>query len=127
MKEILAVIRQDKMNATKSALSEAGVSSFTARKVLGRGKGNVDYRVLQGAEEGQEAAIAQLGQGPRLIPKRMMVIVVNDERVPLVVKTIIETNQTNRPGDGKIFVLPVSDAVRVRTGEDGEAALGEED
>jgi len=79
MKEILAVIRQDKMNATKLALAEAGVSSFTARKVLGRGKGNVDYRVLQGAGEGQDAAIAQLGQGPRLIPKRMMTIVVNDE------------------------------------------------
>jgi nitrogen regulatory protein PII 2 len=127
MKEILAVIRQDKMNATKLALAEAGVSSFTARKVLGRGKGNVDYRVLQGAGEGQDAAIAQLGQGPRLIPKRMMTIVVNDERVQLVVETLIKTNQTNRPGDGKIFVLPVLDAVRVRTGEDGEAALGEED
>lgn len=127
MKEILAVIRQDKMNATKLALTEAGVSSFTARKCLGRGKGNVDFRVLQGAEEGQEAAIAQLGQGPRLIPKRMMVIVVNDERVQLVVETLIKTNQTNRPGDGKIFVLPVLDAVRVRTGEDGEAALGEDD
>lgn len=125
MKEILAVIRQDKMNATKVALAEAGVSSFHARKVLGRGKGNVDFRVLQGAESGQEAAIAQLGDGPRLIPKRMLSIVVTDDRVPLVVKTIIQSNQTQRPGDGKIFVLPVSDAIRVRTGEDGDSAISE--
>jgi len=126
MKEIMAVIRQDKMNATKAALEAAGVSSFTARKVLGRGLGNVDYRVLHGAEEGQEAAIAQLGQGPRLVPKRLLTLVVPDSRVDAVVKTILETNQTKRPGDGKIFVLPMADAVRVRTGETGDAALSEE-
>ena len=126
MKEIMAVIRQDKMNATKAALEAAGVSSFTARKVLGRGVGNVDYRVLHGAEEGQEAAIAQLGQGPRLVPKRLLTLVVADDRAEKVIKTLLETNRTNRPGDGKIFVLPMADAVRVRTGEAGDAALSEE-
>jgi nitrogen regulatory protein PII 2 len=126
MKEILAVIRQDKMNVTKVALAEAGVSSLNARKVLGRGKGNVDYRVLHGAEAGQEAAIAQLGDGPRLIPKRLLSIVVTDERVPLVVDTIIKANQTQRPGDGKIFILPITDAVRVRTAEAGDVAISED-
>ena len=63
MKEILAVIRMNKMNETKQALADAGVSSFTARKVMGRGKGKVDYLLLQGAVDGHEEAIAQLRRG----------------------------------------------------------------
>ena len=61
MKEVMAVIRMNKMNETKQALAEAGISSFTARDVVGRGKGKVDYLLLKGAEEGYEEAIAQLG------------------------------------------------------------------
>jgi nitrogen regulatory protein PII 2 len=125
VKEVIAVIRMNMMNATKRALADAGISSLTARKVMGRGQGNVDYQVLKGAEEGREEAINQLGPGPRLIPKRMLTLVVPDDKVPLVVKTLIETNQTGNPGDGKIFVLPVLDAVRVRTAEVGEAAIDE--
>ena len=64
MKEVLAVIRMNKMNETKQALVEAGIASFTARKVVGRGKGKVDYLLLKGAEEGHEEAISQLGPGP---------------------------------------------------------------
>lgn len=125
MKEVLAVIRMNKMNATKRALSNAGISSITACKVSGRGVGKVDYLLLQGAQAGYEEAISQLGPGPKLIPKRMLTIVVPDAMVDLTVKTIIEVNQTGSPGDGKIFVLPTSDAVRVRTGESGDAALDE--
>lgn len=125
MKEVLAVIRMNKMNVTKRALSEAGIHSMTARKVIGRGKGKVDYLLLKGAEEGYEEAINQLSPGPKLIPKRMLTMVVPDAVVEKTVKTIIEVNQTSSPGDGKIFVLRVTDTIRVRTGETGDAALDE--
>ena len=125
MKEITAVIRMNMMNETKRALSDVGISSLTARKDVGRGRGKVDYMLLKGAEEGYEEAINQLGPGPKLIPKRMLTLVVPDGKVKTVVDTIIEVNQTGSPGDGKIFVQPMLDAVRVRTGEDGEAAIDE--
>lgn len=126
MKEVMAVIRLNMMNKTKQALAEAGITSFTATsKVLGRGKGKVDFRVMAGAQEGSEEAIALLGQGPRLIPKRLITVVVPEALVPMVVKAIIKTNQTGKPGDGKIFVLPVTEAYRVRTGEVGNAVLDE--
>ncbi len=121
----MAVIRMNKMNQTKAALAEAGVVSFTARRVIGRGRGKVDYLLLKGAEAGCEEAIVQLAPGPKLIPKRLLNIVVPDDLVQSVVRTIIEVNQTGHPGDGKIFVMPVAESVRVRTGEAGDAALDE--
>jgi nitrogen regulatory protein PII 2 len=127
MKEILAIIRMNKINETKRALADAGVSSLTARKVIGRGKGKVDYLLLQGAQQGYDEAINQLGPGPKLIPKRMLTIVVPDDKVDLVVRTIIRVNKTGSPGDGKIFVGPVTDAIRVRTGETGDAAVADHD
>ena len=125
MKEVMAVIRMNMMNATKRALADAGVSSLTARKVMGRGRGSVDYQLLKGAEDGVEEAISQLGPGPRLVPKRMITVIVPDATVPVVVRAVIDANRTGSPGDGKIFVLPVLDAVRVRTGETGETAIDE--
>ncbi|MDR3708280.1 MAG: P-II family nitrogen regulator [Capsulimonadaceae bacterium] len=125
MKEVLAVIRMNMMNQTKKALADAGIASFTAQFVQGRGKGNVDFRLLRGAEEGYEEAITQLGYGPKLIPKRLLTIVVPDQQVAKVVDTIVSANKTGRPGDGKIFVLPVTDSVRVRTGETSDLALNE--
>ncbi len=123
MKEIVAVIRMNKMNHTKQALAEAGVVSFTARKVVGRGKGKVDYLLLRGAESGCDEAISQLGPGPKLIPKRLLNIVVPDDLTAAVVRTIIAVNQSGHPGDGKIFVAPIADAVRIRTGQRGDAAI----
>ncbi|MDY6833141.1 MAG: P-II family nitrogen regulator [Thermodesulfobacteriota bacterium] len=125
MKEILAVVRMDKMNETKRALADAGVSSITARDVLGRGKGLVDLQVLRGAEKGYEEAIEQLSQGGRLVPKRALVMVVPDSLKDKVVKILIRVNQTGKSGDGVIFVSPCMDAVRIRTGEDGNSALDE--
>ena len=125
MKEIVAIVRINKMNQTKRALSEAGISSVTARDALGRGKGLVDIQLLQGAEKGYEEAISQLGQTQRLVPKRALIIVVVDELVEKTVKTIIKINQTGKSGDGKIWVLPCLDAVRVRTGESGDSVLDE--
>jgi nitrogen regulatory protein PII 2 len=124
MKQVTAIIRMNMMNATRQALVEAGFPAFTVRKVLGRGKGNVDYRVIRGAEAGAPEAVARLkDDGPMLIPKRMMHLVVPDELVPKLIETIIRTNRTGNRGDGKIFVMPIEDAVRVRTGERAAAAL----
>ena len=114
------------MNETKAALAEVGIGSFHARKVLGRGKGNVDYRVLKGAEEGVDEAIAQLGQGPRLIPKRMLSIMVLDEQIPVALGAIMKVNSRGNAGDGKIFVLPILDTVRVRNGDRDVVALTED-
>ena len=123
MKEIIAIVRLNKMNRTKRELSEAGISSITARDALGRGKGLVDLHLLEGAEKGYEEAISQLGQTARLVPKRAVILVLPDELVEKAVKVIIRVNQTGKSGDGKIFVMPGLDAVRVRTGEYGDAAL----
>jgi nitrogen regulatory protein PII 2 len=123
MKEIMAIIRMNMVNQTKKALTEAGVSSITAREALGRGKGLVDVTLLKGAEQGYEEAISQLGQSQRLIPKRMLLIVSKEKYVKKIIKTIIKINQTGKSGDGKIFVMPVSDSISVRLGESGDATL----
>ena len=125
MKEVMAVIRMNKMNETKQALVEAGIASFTARKVSAAARGRSITCCSRAPEEGHEEAISQLGPGPKLIPKRMLIVVVPDKIVPRVVSTIIDVNQTGNPGDGKIFVMPVREAVRIRTGECDDAALDE--
>ena len=123
MKEVIAIVRINMMNQTKKALADAGISSVTARDALGRGKGLVDMTLLKGAEQGYEEAISQLGQSQRLIPKRILFIVVTDNMVEKTVKTIIKANQTGKSGDGKIFVMPISDSIRVRTKESGDITL----
>jgi nitrogen regulatory protein PII 2 len=125
MKEVMAIIRINKMNETKRALADAGIYSFTARKVVGRGRGKINTLLLKGAENGYDEAINQLGAGPKMFPKRLLTIVVPDCRVPLVVKTVIDVNKTGNPGDGKIFVIPLLDAIRVRTAEQSDRALDE--
>jgi nitrogen regulatory protein PII 2 len=118
MKEVMAMIRINKINETKKALNDTGITSFTATgRVLGRGKGLVDYKVLNGAKDGYPEAISHLGEGPRLVPKRLITVVVSDDWVDRTVEAIIKVNQTGNSGDGKIFVLPVQEAVRVRTSE----------
>ena len=108
MKEVLAVIRMNKMNETKQALVEAGIASFTARKVVGRGQGKVDYLLLEGRRRrATKRPSASWAPGPKMVPKRMLIVVVPDKIVPRVVSTIIDVNRTGNPGDGKIFVMPV--------------------
>ncbi len=123
MKEVMAIIRMNMINQTKKSLAQAGISSMHARECLGRGKGLVDLELLKGAEQGYEEAIAQLGNTQRLIPKRMISVVVPDKLVKTAVSTIISVNRTGKAGDGKIFVLPVDDAMRIRTGESGDETL----
>jgi nitrogen regulatory protein PII 2 len=123
MKEIIAVVRMNMMNRTKQALTEASVAAFFAHEALGRGKGLVNPLVLQGAAQGREEALTILGDKDKLYPKRMVTVVVPDRDVEDVVQAIIAVNRTGQPGDGKIFVLPVADAVRVRTAETGEKSI----
>ncbi|MBF0525506.1 MAG: P-II family nitrogen regulator [Deltaproteobacteria bacterium] len=126
MKEVMAVVRMNMMNITKKALADAGITSITARDALGRGKGIVDLNLLSGAEKGYEEALSQLGQSNRLIPKRILFVAVPDKLVEKTVKTIIKVNRTGKSGDGKIFVTPLLDAVRVRTEESGDVVLDDE-
>ena len=125
MKEVMAVIRMNMINKTKKALIDAGVSSMTAFEALGRGKGLVDMSLLKGAEQGYEEAIAQLGQTSRLIPKRIISIVVPDQLVKKTVKTLMDANHTGKSGDGVIWVLPTMDALSVRTAQKGDQVLDE--
>jgi nitrogen regulatory protein PII 2 len=123
MKEVIAVVRMNMMNRTKQALTEAGISAFFAHEALGRGKGLVNPLVLQGAAQGREEALTVLGEKDKLYPKRVVSVVVPDTAVAEVVQAIIAANRTGAPGDGKIFVLPLADAVRVRTGESGRKSI----
>jgi nitrogen regulatory protein PII 2 len=138
MKEILAVVRMNKTGATKKALVDAGVAGFTAVKVLGRGKLVKDPEVIAKrkaqllslnfddvTESGAtEKLITSFLDDTRLFPKRLFTILVHDEDVPRIVDAIVKANRTDcKVGDGKIFILPMAGAVRVRTGESGEAAI----
>ena len=123
MKELIAIMRINMMNQTKQALTDCGVDAFFAHEAHGRGKGFVNPQVLEGAEQGYEEAASLLGEKGKLYPKRMITVVVEDSMVDCAVETIINTNQTGKPGDGKVFVVPISDAVRLRTGETGVKSI----
>ncbi len=127
MKEITAIIRMDMVNKTKEALLKLGFPAMTARKVMGRGKKKIAYELFENVfdnNEGLSPIIAeQLSEEHRLMPKRMLVIVVNDKDVKAIVNSIIEVNQNGNPGNGKIFVTKVDDAITIRTGATGIEAI----
>jgi nitrogen regulatory protein PII 2 len=117
MKEVIAIIRRHKIQETKAGLLGIGVPALTMISVEGRGK----QRGL--IEPDDEMSEVKTETRLQFIPKRMIYTVVEDADVPKVVETIIRTNQTGQIGDGKVFVCPVEDAMRVRTGENGAQAL----
>lgn len=135
MKEIIAIIRMNKVSATKKALINAGAAGFTASKVMGRGRLVEDKAVIaerratllalaQKDDQGTEKMVTEFLDGTRLFPRRLLNVLAHDEDVAKIVAAIIEVNRTEyKVGDGKIFVLPVIDAIRVRTGETGDAAI----
>lgn len=138
MKEIMAIVRMKKTGATKKALVEAGVAGFTAVKVLGRGKLITDPDILKecrekllsmGIDEFSDTAdtekqVTTFLDGSRFFPRRLFTILAHDEDVPRIIEAITKANRTEHGlGDGTIFVIPVYDAIRVRTGETGEAAI----
>jgi nitrogen regulatory protein PII 2 len=124
MKTIIAIIKIDTMNETKKALADAGVPSFTATgRVFGRGKGKWDAKVMEGVKEDKPEAIALLGPEPRLRPQRLLTIMVPDDKVKKVISAIIDSNQSGNPGDGKIFVMPATESISVRSGKSGDSVL----
>lgn len=124
MKTVIAIIKINMMNETKKALSDVGIPMMTAiGGAYGRGKGLWEKKVLDAATENIPEAIEHLGKEPRLRPQRVLYVTVSDYNVELTVNTIIDVNRTGEPGDGKIFVVPEIDAIQVRTGVNGSAAL----
>ena len=128
MKEIIAVVRMNRTNATKKALIESGAAGFTALKVMGRGKLVEDKGVIAArkanmmelaiGEDAKEAEILIDGflDGQRLFPRRMFHVIAKNQDVDQIVQAIISANRTeNKVGDGKIFVLPIAEVVRIRT------------
>ena len=121
MKEVMAFIRLNMVGPTKEALSKAGFPSFSCRKCLGRGLKSIDPQILKQVLETGEIPASPVGEyfteGSRLIPKRFFTLVVNDDQVDSAVRTIVDVNQTGNPGDGKIFIIPITETYKVRTGE----------
>ncbi|EHR77475.1 nitrogen regulatory protein P-II [Thermococcus litoralis DSM 5473] len=104
MRKIEAVVREEDFDRVQKALKQMGIVPMTAYPVKGRG--------VQGGVPPYE-----------LMPKMKIEIVVKDEDVEKVVSIIIQNARRGMPGDGKIFILPVYEAIRVRTGEKGNEAL----
>lgn len=138
MKEILAVVRMKKTGATKKALVAAGVAGFTAVKVSGRGRLVTDPAQIEecrekllamgvdeaGSRADTEQLVTSFLDGSRFFPRRLFTVLAHDEDVPRIIEAITNANRTEYGiGDGTIFVMPILDAVRVRTGESGEAAI----
>lgn len=115
LKEVIAIIRPERWPQTKAQLQRVPLPAFTQQRVLGRGRERgLRYLPRTGAAH---------GMGVRYLPKRMISWIVEGTQVEPLVQAIIEANQTGQLGDGKIFVLPVEDAVRIRTNEQGVEAL----
>jgi nitrogen regulatory protein PII 2 len=117
MKEVLAIIQMNKMESTKDALDIIGIPSITVYKVSGRGK-------QHGLQIPHPSQLPESDKkNMKYIPKRMISIMVEDEFVPAVVAVITKVNRTGNYGDGRIFVCPVDESIRIRTGERGSVAI----
>jgi len=112
MKKVEAIIKPFKLDEVKEALSEIGIQGMTVSEVKGFGRQKGHTELYRGAEYVVD-----------FLPKIKIEIIVKDDLVHQVPSTISEAAKTGRIGDGKIFVMPVADAIRVRTGERGDAAL----
>ena len=112
MKKIEAIIKPFKLDEVKDALAEVGVHGLTAVEVKGFGRQRGHTELYKGAEYVVD-----------FLPKVKLEIIVRDEQVAEVVETIEKAAKTGRIGDGKIFVLPIDEVVRIRTGERGGDAI----
>ena len=112
MKKVVAVIKPFKVDEVKDALAKISINGMTISEVKGFGRQKGHKEVYRGAEYQTD-----------FVPKVELKICVADDQAQAVVDTIVETARTGKIGDGKIFVLPVEDVVRIRTGETGTEAL----
>jgi nitrogen regulatory protein P-II 1 len=112
MKKIEAIIRQEKLDAVKGALEKIGILGLTVTEVSGRGR--------------QKGIALQWRAGEYridLLPKVKLEIVLGDDETESAINCICESAKTGKEGDGMIFVLPVENAVRVRTSDNGSACV----
>jgi nitrogen regulatory protein P-II 1 len=112
MKKIEAIVKPFKLDDVKEALSEIGIYGMTVTEVNGYGRQKGHKEIYRGAEYVVD-----------FVPKIKVEIVVSDERADETVETVRNAANSGKIGDGKIFVLPVEQVVRVRTGETGTEAL----
>lgn len=112
MKQITAIIKPHMLDAVRDALSDSGITGLTATEVKGFGRQKGHTEVYRGAEYTVD-----------FVPKLKIEIVTEDDQVDAIVTKITESARTGEIGDGKIFVSDMSEAVRIRTGEIGAAAL----
>jgi nitrogen regulatory protein P-II 1 len=112
LKKIEAIIRPEKLEPVKAALAELGILGMTVTEVSGRGRqGGIALQWRAGEYKVE------------FLPKVKIELVVLDEDVGKALNAIVRKARTGERGDGKIFVLPIEDAVRVRTGDEGENAI----
>ncbi|MGE5445213.1 MAG: P-II family nitrogen regulator [Ignavibacteriales bacterium] len=112
MKKIEATIKPFKFDDVKESLKEIGIQGLTVTEVKGFGRQKGHTEIYRGAEYVVD-----------LLPKIKLEIIVPDNMVTKVVDSIIDSAKTGKIGDGKIFILPVEEVIRIRTGERGEDAL----
>jgi len=112
MKLIIAIVKPFKLDDVREALTGAGVEGLTVSEVKGYGRQKGQTEIYRGAE-----------YAVNFVPKVKLEAVVDDSAVAAAVEAIKGSASTGKIGDGKIFVLPVEQAVRIRTGETGAAAL----
>ncbi len=112
MKKIEAIIKPFKLDDVREALSEAGVSGLTVTEVKGFGRQKGHTELYRGAEYVVD-----------FLPKVKIELVVADNLLDRCIEAIVSAARTGKIGDGKIFVYPVEQVVRIRTGEQGEAAI----
>jgi nitrogen regulatory protein P-II 1 len=112
MKKIEAIIKPFKLDEVKDALSEVGLAGMTVTEVKGFGRQKGHTEVYRGSEYTVD-----------FLPKIKLEVVVGDSQLDDAIKAITEAAKTGKIGDGKVFILPVEEAVRIRTGEKGEEAV----
>ena len=112
MKKVEAIIKPFKLDAVKEALQQAGVMGLTVTEVKGFGRQKGHTELYRGAEYVVD-----------FLPKLKLEVVVNDADVPKVVQTLEQSAKTGQIGDGKIFVVPMEQVIRIRTGESGANAI----
>lgn len=112
MKMIVAIIKPSRLDAVLDGVTEAGASGLTVTEVRGYGRQKGKTEVYRGAE-----------YEVKLLPKVKLEIAASDDLVQPIIDAIIRTANSGKIGDGKVFVMPVEQAIRIRTGESGTEAL----
>ena len=112
MKLIKAIVKPFKLEEVKDALAEIGVEGMTVSEVKGFGRQKGHTEIYRGSEYTVD-----------FLPKSMIEIAVTDDLADKVIDKIIDAAKTDKIGDGKVFVLPIEDAVRIRTGDRGDEAV----